>query len=217
MPRPQTVTATADRAGLTTTQPAAAIYNRVSTAGQDADGAMADLLRAARNRGYSVPRSLQVAETGSGARNDRPGLQRVLEAARKGLVSVVLVTRLDRFGRSSLDLLANIRSLTDAGVRFLCTEQAIDIKPQGDPMGQLVLTVLAGVAEFERAIIRDRVVEGQRRARARGKHIGRPFADSAPEPAAVAALRKVGKSWAQVAAALECSPGQARRAAARAS
>src|SRR6266568_1328720 len=133
--------------GLTTM---AAIYNRVSTVAQDAESAMDDLRRAAEQRGYTV--ALEVAETGSGARNDRPGLQRVLEAARKGQIGAVLVTRLDRFGRSSLDLLTNIRTLTDAGVRFSTTEQAIDIAPGGDPMGQLVLTVLAGVAQFEREV-----------------------------------------------------------------
>jgi len=198
--------------GLTTKQPTAAVYSRVSTNGQDAEAAMADLLQAARQRGYAVPRSLAIAETGSGARNDRPGLQRVLEAARKGQAGAVLVTRLDRFGRSSLDLQTNVRALVDAGVRFVCTEQGLEIKPGGDAVSQLLLTMLAGVAEFERSIIRERVIEGQRRARAEGRHIGRPFADTAPEPAAVAALRKVGKSWSQVAAALACSPGQARRA-----
>lgn len=192
----------------------AVIYNRVSTSSQgDPAKAMAELRQAATQRGYAV--ELAVAETGSGARNDRPGLQRVLEAARRGKVGAVLVTRLDRFGRSSLDLLGNIRSLTDAGCRFVCTEQAIDVRPGGDPMGQLILTVLAGVAEFERAIIRDRVREGQRRAKAKGVHLGRPVGENAPHRAAVWALRERGASWAKVAAELGCTVASARRAAGR--
>lgn len=192
----------------------AAIYNRVSTSAQgDPVKAMVDLAAAARQRGYTV--ALEVAETGSGARNDRPGLQRILEAARRGKVEAVLVARLDRFGRSSLDLLGNIRTLTDAGVRFICTEQAIDVQPQGDPMARLILTVLAGVAEFERAIIRDRVVEGQRRARARGVVTGRSPDAGAPEPGRVQELRARGLSWADVSANLGCTVASARRAAVR--
>jgi DNA invertase Pin-like site-specific DNA recombinase len=174
---------------------------------------MAELRAAAEQRGYKV--TLEVAETGSGARSDRPGLQRTLDAARKGKVSAVIVTRLDRFGRSSLDLLANIRALTDAGVRFTCTEQAIDIKPGGDPMGQLVLTILAGVAEFERTIIRDRVREGQRRAIARGVKMGRPMDEKAPDPKKVQASRARGYSWAEVARTFNCTVSAARRAAGR--
>jgi putative DNA-invertase from lambdoid prophage Rac len=191
----------------------AAIYNRVSTTSQgDPAKAMAELRAAAAQRGYAV--SLEVAETGSGAKNNRPGLARVLEAARRGKVDALLVTRLDRFGRSSLDLLANIRALTDAGVRFVCTEQAIDIKPGGDPMANLILTVLAGVAEFERAIIRDRVLEGQRRAKRKGIHLGRPVT-AQPDPASVARLRQDGRSWAGVSTELGATIGACRRALAR--
>ena len=188
----------------------AAIYNRVSTNGQDPETAMDDLHSAAVQRGFDV--ALAIAETGSGARNDRPGLQRVLHAARRGKVSAVLVSRLDRFGRSSLDLLHNIQALTAAGVEFMSIEQGLHVKPNGDAMSQLLLTVLSGVAEFERAIIRDRVVEGQRRAKAAGKHIGRPFAPG-PTPAAVRKLRARGKSWSQVAKALGCTVATARRRA----
>lgn len=192
----------------------AAIYNRVSTSSQgDPAKAIAELRQAANQRGFEI--ALEQAETGSGARNDRPGLQRVLEAARRGKIDVVLVTRLDRFGRSSLDLLANIRSLTDAGCRFVCTEQAIDVRPEGDPMGQLILTVLAGVAEFERAIIRDRVREGQRRARKKGIHLGRPVAEGAPDPAVIRGLRQDGLSWAQVGVRCGVTSSAARRAAER--
>lgn len=191
-----------------------ALYNRVSTSSQgDPAKAMAELHAAASQRAWTV--TLEVAEQGSGARNDRPGLQKVLAAARRGKIDAVLVTRLDRFGRSSLDLLSNIRALTDAGCRFTCTEQAIDIRPDGDPIGQLVLTILAGVAEFERAIIRDRVLEGQRRARRRGAHLGRPFAADAPPRPVVESLRALGKSWTQVAAELGCTVASARRALGR--
>lgn len=191
-------------------KPAAAVYNRVSTPGQDPEPAMTELHRAAVQRGYEVV--LAVAETGSGRRNDRPGMLRVLDAARRGQLAAVFVSRLDRFGRSSLDLLANIRALTDAGVRFACVEQAIDVQPGRDPMGQLVLTALAGVAEFEHALITARVREGQARARKRGVVFGRPRVDG-PDPAAIAELRAAGRSWRSIAIELRCTIAMARRRA----
>jgi DNA invertase Pin-like site-specific DNA recombinase len=69
---------------------------------------------------------VEVDETGSGGVNDRPGLGRVMEAARRGEIEAVLVVRLDRFGRSALDLLGN-RSLQDAGVRFVAVAQGIEL------------------------------------------------------------------------------------------
>lgn len=188
----------------------AAVYNRVSTSQQDATTAMADLKLAAKQRGYEL--AFAVAETGSGARNDRPGLQRVLDAARKGDIKAVIVARLDRFGRSSLDLLANINALRDAGVDFIAIEQGLHVQPNGDAMSQLLLTVLSGVAEFERTIIRDRVVEGQRRAKARGVVFGRPR-DDGPAVDDVVRLRKAKKSWSEIAIALGCSVAMARRRA----
>ena len=99
-----------------------ALYNRVSTVDQDAAIAAHELRNAARARDLEV--ALEIQETGSGARNDRPGLQRVLDAARRGEVDAVIVWKLDRFGRSALDLLANIKQLSDEGVRFVSAARA---------------------------------------------------------------------------------------------
>ncbi len=85
---------------------------------------------------------LDQRETGKGTNNDRPGLKRVLVAAQRGEIDAVLVWKLDRFGRSAFDLLGNIRQLEAAGVRFMAVTQGIDIRPQGDPMSRLLLTML---------------------------------------------------------------------------
>lgn len=186
------------------------IYNRVSTIGkQDPHKAMSDLKRAAEQRGYHVLH--EVTEHGSGAKSDRAGLQEVMSYARRGEVSAIFVTKLDRFGRSTIDLLSNIRLLTSYGARFACTEQSIDVRPDGsDPMGALLITILAAVAEFERTLIVERVVLGQRRARREGKVLGRPRADG-PTSERVRALRAKGKSWSEVAEACGCTPAMARR------
>lgn len=191
----------------------AAVYHRVSTLDQDPTAARQELRSALAARGFAAV--LEVEETGSGARNDRPGLQRVLDAARRHKIDAVVVWKLDRFGRSAFDLMANLRQLEDAGVRFIATSQGIDIRPNGDPMSKLILTVLAGVAEFERSLIVERTRLGLDKARRAGKRLGRKVSADAPEPAAVASLRARDLSWRQVAQQLGCTPSAARRAVER--
>jgi len=186
----------------------AAVYHRVSTTDQHTGNAREELRAAARALGAEVV--LDIEETGSGARNDRPGLLRLMSAAHHGKLDVVLVWKLDRFGRSALDLLANVRALEAAGVRFKAITQGIHIEPGGDPMSRLMLTMLAAIAEFERDLIRDRTRAGLQAARARGSKIGRPR--TRPEHAAVAQLRADGLSWAEVARTLKCTSSAARRA-----
>lgn len=186
-----------------------ALYHRASTNDQDPTLAREELHRAASVRGLAV--GLDIEETGSGARNDRPGLQRVMDAARRGQISAVLVHKLDRFGRSALDLLSNIRELEARGVEFICTSQGIHIRGDADPMSRLILTTLAGVAEFERSLIKERTKLGLARARAKGKRLGRPGRPK-PRRADVERLRSQGATWADIAQALGCSPTSARRA-----
>ena len=185
-----------------------AVYHRVSTLDQDPGLARDELHAAAARLGGEVV--LDIEETGSGARNDRPGLQRLMDAARRGKLDAVVVWKLDRFGRSALDVLANIRDLDAAGVRFIAMTQGIDIRPGGDAMSRLILGVLASVAEFERDLIRERTRLGMAKARAAGKRIGRPHADR-PERAEVLRLREQGRSWREVAKTLGCSTWAARQ------
>lgn len=190
-----------------------ALYNRVSTIDQDAAIATHELRSAARARGLEV--ALEIQETGSGARNDRPGLQRVLDAARHGEIEAVIVWKLDRFGRSALDLLANIKQLSDEGVRFIAVSQSLDIKPRGDAISKLILAVLSGVAEFERSLVIERTRLGLEKARRAGKLLGRRVSRDAPEPRRVHALRASGDSWSAIARQLGCTSSAARRAYAR--
>jgi putative DNA-invertase from lambdoid prophage Rac len=191
--------------------PRAALYHRVSTVDQDPSLARGELRAAALARGLEIV--IDSEETGSGARNNRPGLLRIVQAAQRGLVDVVLVWKLDRWGRSALDVLHNIRTLTDAGVRFVAVSQGLDVRAGGDPMSQLVVTMLAAVAEFERDLVRERTRLGIARARAAGKHLGRPRVGPAPDPSQVAHWRELGASWAEVARMLGCSIWAAREAA----
>ena len=188
----------------------AILYHRVSTVDQDADLAHDQLYAAAAQRGMEVASYLR--EVGSGARNDRPGLQRVMQRVREGGIAAVLVWKLDRFGRSTVDLLSNIRELGRVGVRFIATSQGLDIGPGGDAVSQLLLTMLAAVSEFERELISERTHAGLEKARRRGRVFGRPRAPNAPQPELVKILRGQGHSWMQIANGMGCTVSAARRA-----
>src|SRR5215471_1163423 len=185
----------------------AALYHRVSTIDQNPDAAGREMCDAAARMGFTV--TLDVRETGHGTNNDRPGLIQVIDAARRHRVDVVMVWKLDRFGRSAFDLLGNIRQLETFGVRFIAITQGIDIRPGSDPMSRLLLTLLSAIAEFERDLIVERTRMGMAYARRRGKHIGRPFI---PKPPAeeVRRLRAQGMPWPAVAAQLGCTEWAAR-------
>lgn len=183
------------------------LYHRVSTVDQNPELAALELRAAARRRGLRVV--AEVWETGSGAANDRPGLVKVLDLVRGGLVDVVMVWKLDRFGRSAFDVLGNVRQLEAARVVFVCTSQGIEIQPGGDPVSRLMLTVLGAVAEFERDLIRDRTRAGLAAARRAGRRIGRPPA-ARPAAVEVERLRKRGLAWPAIAALLGCSTWAAR-------
>jgi len=185
----------------------AAIYHRVSTLDQDATAARDELRQVARGRGMLVVDEIE--ETGSGARNDRPGLARVMELAKRGKVDAVLVWKLDRFGRSALDLLANIDSLNKVGVRFVATSQMLEVAPDGNAISKLILHVMSGVAEFERELVRERTRLGMSKARAAGKHLGRPRVAVDVERARE--LRGAGWSYARIGDELGISSDSVKR------
>jgi putative DNA-invertase from lambdoid prophage Rac len=147
-----------------------ALYHRVSTIDQRPELARRELRAAARTRGARVVLSLE--ETGSGARADRPGWERVMAAARAGSLDAVMVWKLDRAGRSQLDLLASVETLHRCGVAFIATSQGLEFR--GDATGRLLLGCLAACAEFERSLIRERTRQGLAGARSRGVKLGRP-------------------------------------------
>lgn len=137
-------------------------YARVSTDGQSVDAQVKAL------RGAGAEKVFR--ETASGAKSDRRELARALKALSQG--DTLLVTRLDRLARSTRDLLNILDAVgkTGAGFRSLSDAWADTTTPHG----RLMLTVLGGLAEFERDLIRARTGEGRERAKARGVHMGRP-------------------------------------------
>lgn len=137
-------------------------YARVSTDGQTLDAQRAALLAEGCDKVFS--------EKVSGAQADRTELGNLLKTINRG--DVVIVSRLDRLARSTRDLLNIIDTLDKRGASFRSLgDQWADTTT---PQGRLMLTVLGGLAEFERELICARTGEGRERAKARGQHMGRP-------------------------------------------
>jgi DNA invertase Pin-like site-specific DNA recombinase len=137
-------------------------YARVSTDGQSVDAQVRQLTKAGYKKVFR--------ETASGAKTDRAELRKAIAKLDAG--DVLMVTRLDRLARSTRHLLNTLATIADhkAGFRSLGDTWADTTTPHG----RLMLTVLGGLAEFERELIRARTGEGRSRAQARGVKMGRP-------------------------------------------
>ncbi len=139
-----------------------ALYTRVSTTDQNADLQVRELNDYAAKQGWVVVATYQ--DTISGAKASRPALSRLMDDARGRKLDCLLVWKLDRFGRSLVDCLNNIRTLEDHGVRFITVTQGLDTDQQ-NPASRFLLHVLGAAAEFERSLIRERTLAGQQRYR----------------------------------------------------
>ncbi|WP_367161254.1 recombinase family protein (plasmid) [Kozakia baliensis] len=147
----------------------AVIYCRVSTADQSCVRQKDELKRFAERAGYEV--SGIFMETGSGVRVDRAERRKVMALAQAREIDAILVTELSRWGRSTIDLISTLQELESYRVSLIAiTGMTFDL---ATPHGRMLATVLAGIAEFERDLISERVKSGLAAARARGKVLGR--------------------------------------------
>jgi DNA invertase Pin-like site-specific DNA recombinase len=169
-------------------------YARVSTAGQDYNGQIAALEAAGCIKIYR--------EKISGARSDRPELAKMLKALEPG--DVVTVARLDRLARSTRDLLNVLDAISKAGAGFRSLADAW--ADTSTPHGRLMLTVLGGLAEFERCLIADRTGDGRERAKARGVRFGRPRKLSHHQRQEALARIDAGEPLADIARTFDVDP-----------
>ena len=147
----------------------AALYARVSTHDQQTLGLQTEAMKSyIKDRGWNAVK--RVVDVGSGAK-DRAGRETLLKAARRREVDVVVVWRLDRWGRSLPDLVLTLRELSELGVGFVSLTEALDLTT---PTGRAMTGMLAVFAEFEREILRERVRAGIAQARKEGRPHGRP-------------------------------------------
>lgn len=181
-------------------------YARVATAGQTLDSQIDALVAAGVDR-----RQIRV-ETASGARDDRPVLSELVEQVQDG--DTIVVTKLDRLGRSVAHLVELTTRLDGRGVALVSLSEQIDTSTAA---GRFMVHVLAALAQMERDLIRERTVAGLAAARARGRVGGRPTVMTPDRQEAAAALLADGQSAAAVARALGISESTVRRHATRGS
>ena len=178
----------------------AALYARVSTS-QDAEkqnpeNQLFRLREFAKVRKYDGV--VEYIEYASGADPRRPILVKMLEAARHREFDDIIVTKLDRIMRSTINLLEVVNELNIWNIGLVCLDQPIETKTA---MGRMVITIIGAVAEFERELIRERTNDGVARAKAEGRVGGRPsrIIDMAP----VLKLHSEGKSLREISALLD--------------
>jgi DNA invertase Pin-like site-specific DNA recombinase len=168
----------------------AALYARVSTVdkGQDPEVQLRELREYAARRGFGV--IAEFVDFASGQKNGRPEYQRMFDAARKRRFDVLLVWRYDRFARSMQELVNALEEFRTLGIDFISYRENADTTTA---QGKLIFGIMASLAEFERALIAERVKAGMARAKAQGKHVGRPRIP-APKEAAIRRDLLVGRS-----------------------
>lgn len=181
------------------------LYARVSTHDQQTLRLQTRQMREyAKRRGWAV--ALEVRDVASGA-SVRARREELLHAARRRAVDVIVVWRLDRWGRSLADLVVSLKELGELGVGFVSLTEALDLTT---PSGRAMAGMLAVFAEFEREIIRERVRAGIAQARADGKPHGRPKS-AALKTDEVARLFAAGVSKAEIARRLGIGRTSVRR------
>jgi len=183
----------------------AGLYARVSTHDQQTlklqNRAMQDY---AARRGWTV--AIEIKEVGSGA-SVRELRQKLLEAARRRDIDVVVVWRLDRWGRSMADLVMTLQELRDLDIGFVSLTEALDLTT---PSGRAMAGLLAVFAEFEREILRERVRAGLAHARENGTRLGRP-PTAALNAKQIRRLFRSGISKAAIARKLQIGRTSVRR------
>ncbi len=183
----------------------AALYARVSTLDQQTLPMQMRALREyAANRGWNI--AMQVKEVGSGAK-EREQRQQLIDAARRREIDVVLVWRLDRWGRSLLDLVTTLQELTDLNIGFVSLSEALDLTTS---TGRAMAGMLSVFAAFEHDILRERVRAGLDHARQSGTRLGRP-ATAAVKAAEVRKLFRQGISKSEISRRLDIGRTSVRR------
>ena len=184
-----------------------ALYARVSTLnGQHPEMQLAELREYTSRRGWKIVGEY-VDEGISGSKESRPQLNQLMTDVHRRKFEIVLVWKIDRFGRSLKHLVNALADLDAYGVAFVSLRDNLDLST---PSGRLMFQIIGAMAEFERALIQERVRAGLKSARDRGRRLGRPCIEV--DAAQIARLRASGASWREISVRLGIGVGTACRA-----
>ena len=181
------------------------LYARVSTHDQKTLPLQIRTMREyATKRGWEI--AVQIKEIGSGD-VERELREKVMAAARRREIDVVLVWRLDRWGRSLADLVVTLKELSELGVGFVSLTEALDLTT---PTGRAMAGLLSVFAEFEHEILRERIRAGIVEARRKGARFGRPIT-AAKKAGQIRKLHSAGITKAEIARRLDIGRTSVRR------
>lgn len=183
-------------------RPRIACYLRISHADQSHESQKADVLAWLERSGIPLDAVSWIVDTISGREHDRPGLNALLEQVTSGIITTVVVQRLDRLSRSMLDGLQVLRRLIDAECRVVSVRQQIDLT---GTMGRMISALLLGVAEMEWEVRRERTTAGIAVAKAAGRFKGRKPGTYKVDPWRVRDLRDKGIGPKEIADYLRVS------------
>jgi DNA invertase Pin-like site-specific DNA recombinase len=187
----------------------AVIYARVSTVSQSCDNQISCLREVAARMGWSLVKTLKdEGISGSKGRDGRPAWNELHRMIQRKEADVVLVWSIDRLGRSIQDLVAFMKEISAMGVDLYCHQQSLNTQT---PRGRMCFSVFAALGEYERELIRERVLAGLETARRNGRQFGRPSNVTSGTKTAVSELRQRGMSICTIAKTLRIGVGTTRK------
>jgi len=182
-----------------------ALYARVSTSHQTVENQLAELREIAHRQGWSIVAELSdEGISGSKGRDKRPAFDQLLKRATRREFDLIMVWAIDRLGRSIQHLVGFMNELQSLRVDLYVHQQAIDTTT---PSGRMVFGIFSALGEYERELIRERILAGQKRARSQGIKIGRPSKLNNAVKTSVRLLRGNGMGIKQIAKTLEIGIG----------
>jgi DNA invertase Pin-like site-specific DNA recombinase len=187
------------------------LYLRVSTSEQTTKNQRRELVAVAKRHGWQVVAVFEDAGvSGAKGRNGRPGLDALMKAVTRREIDMVAAWSVDRLGRSLMDLLEFLKELHAKGVDLFLHQQGLDTST---PSGRAMFQMMGVFAEFERAMIRERVLAGLARARSEGKRLGRKRLEDtdSKKVAAIKSLRARGTGLRKISRELGVGVGTVTR------
>ncbi len=182
-----------------------AIYARVSADKQTVDNQLIELRSLCERLGYTIVQEYtDNGISGAKSRSDRPALDLLLKDATRRKFDMVMCWSIDRLGRSLQHLVEILNELQALKIDLYFQQQGMDTST---PSGRMIFSVFGAIGEFERNLIRERVLAGQQRAKANGVKLGRPSKMNDGMRSAVKLLREKGMGIKQIARELQIGVG----------
>lgn len=182
-----------------------AIYARVSTASQTVENQLQELRAVAQRAGWLVVAELTDSGiSGAKGRDQRPAFDELLKRATRREFDVVMVWAIDRIGRSIQHLVTFMNDMQSVSIDLYIHQQSIDTTTAA---GRMIFGVFSALGEYERELIRERIIAGQKRARTQGVKIGRPSKMNDAVRASVKLLKGKGVGIREISKRLEIGVG----------